>query len=185
MHTWLHCSYFSYLVIPGQRCFPLHSLRCARASSPRSTSCSPGSARRPWSPVSTGPTPRSTEYSRHPSLVWTGCGKGHIFHTNNLSCPLFSSVSGNMLRVGLLPPTPGCTVVELGAGKGYLSLMLADCFGRQEQGSETGNTSSSAMASSATNQRSQLLGSDAGPPATEPLGSKASGLGAGRQRVQE
>ena len=34
-----------------------------------------------------------------------------------------------MLRVGLLPPPPHCAVLELGAGKGYLALMLSDCFG--------------------------------------------------------
>ena len=50
-------------------------------------------------------------------------------------CPLHAC-AGNMLRLGMLPPPPGCAVVELGAGKGYLGLMLSDCWG----GGTTGAT---------------------------------------------
>lgn len=34
-----------------------------------------------------------------------------------------------MSRVGLLPPPRGCAVVEMGAGTGYLTLMLAEVWG--------------------------------------------------------
>lgn len=41
-----------------------------------------------------------------------------------------ASIAGNMKRKGLMfPPDSGVTYVELGAGTGYLSLCLTECFG--------------------------------------------------------
>ncbi|GAX76544.1 hypothetical protein CEUSTIGMA_g3990.t1 [Chlamydomonas eustigma] len=45
-----------------------------------------------------------------------------------------ASIIGNMLRVGILPPPAATALIELGAGKGYLSLMLSHSYASHHGG---------------------------------------------------